>query len=320
MKMAMAAISNFQELSEAFGERLQLNVPLGRFTSARAGGPADALLEATSAKDLAAIAKKLWDLDETFIILGGGTNVLVSDAGVRGLVIINHARKVRFDEKSSPPQVWAESGVNFGSLARQASRRGLSGLEWAAGIPGTIGGAVFGNAGAHGSDISGTLSVAEILHHNGKTESWPANKMGFSYRSSVLKEIAVQNGLKDLRSPEWIILGVFLNLEQSSIEAVQGKLDTYLSHRRRTQPPGASMGSMFKNPPGDYAGRLIEAAGLKGASKGQAQISSLHANFFVNMGQASSTDIRELIELTRRTVFEKFGVALELEIGLVGEW
>jgi UDP-N-acetylmuramate dehydrogenase len=205
--------------------------------------------------------------------------------------------------------VWAEAGVNFGALARHAAQRGLAGLEWAAGIPGTVGGAVVGNAGAHGSDMAGCLVVAEILHRQGQ-EHWPVERFAYGYRSSIIKRGA----------EEAIVLNATLRLERSTPQAVQERMDTYVAHRRRTQPPGASMGSMFKNPPGDYAGRLIEAAGLKGARIGEAEISRLHANFFVNLGQAKAADISQLIRLARREVAEKFGVELELEIEMVGDW
>jgi len=194
MKIEMTGISNKQVLTEVFGERLQFDIPLARYTSARVGGPADALVEVESAEDLAKVARSLWKLAEPFMILGGGTNVLVSDAGVRSLVVLNHARQVRFDEQVTPPLVWAESGVNFGVLARQAAQHGLTGLEWAAGIPGSVGGAVFGNAGAHGGDMAGNLRVAEILHQSGEIESWPveicqaASKMP-SFISWVIRSV-----------------------------------------------------------------------------------------------------------------------------------
>ncbi len=313
------------DLRSVFGEFLQEHVPLARYTAARVGGPADALLVANTTDDLSWIVARLWELGETFHVLGGGSNVLVSDAGVRGVVVVNRARQVRFDEQGDPPTVWAESGANLGSLARQAASRGLGGLEWAVGIPGTVGGAIVGNAGAHGGDIAGNLLVAEILHRNrvldqvtlvdknvldGLKETWVAERLEFSYRSSALKR---QHG-------QAVILSAQLRLEISSMEQVQAKIDEFTEHRRRTQPPGASMGSMFKNPPGDYAGRLIDAAGLKGTCIGDAEISPLHANFFINHGQATAADIYKLITVTRDVVLSKYGVALDLEIELIGEW
>jgi len=314
--------SQHAALVAEFGPRLRENVRLDRYTAARVGGPADLLLEAGSADELAQMVAWMWKQDISFLVLGGGSNVLVSDAGIRQVVVINRARRVRFDERTQLPTVWAESGANFGLLARQAAERGLSGLEWAAGIPGTVGGAVFGNAGAHDSDMAGSLVLAEILQHipsegnhnseGAKTmrENWPVEKMGYEYRSSVLK-----------RHPGGaIVLSATLRLEHSTPPAVGARSDEYVAYRRRTQPPGASMGSMFKNPPGDYAGRLIEAAGLKGVQVGGAQISSLHANFFMNQGKASAADVSALIRLAHEKVAEKFGINLDLEIELVGEW
>jgi UDP-N-acetylmuramate dehydrogenase len=306
-----------------FGSRLQEQAPLARLTAARLGGPADALLEVENSQELMDAVLLAWEQDWPFIVLGGGSNVLISDAGVRGLVILNRARQVRFDEQAEPPTVWAESGVNFGLLARQAAQRGLAGLEWAAGIPGTLGGAVVGNAGAHGGDMAGNLILAEILHlpddrrqDKPELQVWPVEKLEYAYRSSVLK----RQGRTGRSRPSAVVLAAQLRLERSAPEQVQARIDEFVAYRKRTQPPGASMGSMFKNPPGDYAGRLIEAAGLKGARVGDAQISPVHANFFINLGNASARDIRALIELAQETVLRKFGVALELEIELIGEW
>lgn len=308
-------LESLNRLQASFGQRLQRGVPLDRFTSARVGGTAEILLEVESADELAQAASLLWSEGVAWKILGGGSNVLVSDSGVRGVVVVNRARKVRFDEDSDPPTVWAESGANFGLVARQAASRGLSGLEWAAGIPGTIGGAVVGNAGAHGGDMAGNLIVATILQRNLEDGvpirvTWPVKRFEYAYRTSQLKRMPGQA----------VVLEAQLRLQRSTPEGVQAKMDEYVSYRRRTQPPGASMGSMFKNPPGDYAGRLIEAAGLKGVQVGDAQISTLHANFFINHGEATAADIYALIELAKRAVAEKFGVHLELEIELVGNW
>jgi UDP-N-acetylmuramate dehydrogenase len=154
------------DLKAAFGTRLREDEPLNRYTSSRVGGPADALLEAHTTDELAEMAFFLWQKGLPFIVIGGGSNILVSDAGVRGVVLLNKARQIRFDEEGDPPTVWAETGANFGLLARQAATRGLTGLEWATGIPGTVGGAIVGNAGAHGNDMSSSLMVAEILHLN----------------------------------------------------------------------------------------------------------------------------------------------------------
>jgi UDP-N-acetylmuramate dehydrogenase len=313
------------QLQEVFGDRLQKSEHLARYTSARIGGPADALLLVNNVVELSEAAETIWGLGLSFIVLGSGSNVLVSDAGVRDIVVLNRAKEVRFEEQEGQPVVWAESGTNLGGLARQASAHGLTGLEWAIGIPGTVGGAVVGNAGAHGSQMADNLILAEILHRFGVTgpgglrggdpsrETWMVDELCFSYRSSTLK-----------RQPgEAVVLAALLRLGRSTPHSqaeIQARMDTFSEHRRKTQPPGASMGSMFKNPPGDFAGRLIDAAGLKGTRIGEAEISSLHANFFVNRGNARAKDVKALLDLARTTVAEKFSVYLETEIELVGEW
>lgn len=296
-------------LRRSLGDRLREGVPLAAYTSARIGGPADYLVEVRSADELAEAVQKLWHLGAAFRVLGGGTNVLISDRGVRGVVILNRARAIRFEDDAEP-LVWAESGAGLGTVSRLAAERGLAGLEWAATVPGTVGGAVVGNAGAHGGDVAGTLQMAEILQHPGVREMWPAAKLGFAYRSSVLK-----------RNPgSAVVLGAGFRLTPSTPQACKEAMQRFAAHREQSQPHGASMGSMFKNPPGDYAGRLIEAAGLKGRHSGKVKISEQHANFFINEGGASAADVRALIETAQREVLRTSGVALELEIELVGEW
>jgi UDP-N-acetylmuramate dehydrogenase len=314
--------SKLRLLQAAFGARLQQNVPLAGYTACRVGGPADYLLAVETADELAETAHKLWESETPFIVLGGGSNVLINDRGVRGVVLLNRARRVQFVNETNSTLVWAESGANLGLIARQAAAHGFSGLEWAAGIPGTLGGAVVGNAGAHDGDIAGNLILAEILHqypseaHNQPVavrEKWTVEQMEYAYRSSLLK-----------RNPgQFVVLAAELRLDKPGPDQtaeIQERMIKYKEHRRRTQPPGASMGSMFKNPAGDFAGRLIDAAGLKGARIGDAQISALHANFFINHGQATAQDILALLDTARSQVRAKFSVELELEIELVGDW
>jgi UDP-N-acetylmuramate dehydrogenase len=309
-------------LQAVFGSRLQENAPLARLTAARVGGPVDAMLTVNSAAELAEACLLLWRKKIPFYVLGGGSNVLVSDRGVHGVVVLNRAKVVKFYDLDGQSLVWAESGANLGMLARQAASKGLSGLEWAAGVPGTVGGAVVGNAGAHGGDMAGNLKLAEILHVNSVeqdstskdlVERWPVERLEYGYRTSLLK-----------RQPgQAVVLAAELSLQKLPTEnhtQIEERMEAFNEHRRKTQPPGASMGSMFKNPAGDYAGRLIEAAGLKGLCSGKAQISPLHANFFVNLGGASAADVRNLLDLAREKVKDQFGVQLELEIELLGEW
>ncbi|HVN54285.1 MAG TPA: UDP-N-acetylmuramate dehydrogenase [Anaerolineaceae bacterium] len=296
------------QLRAVFGDRLQENVSLADYTTARTGGLADAFLPVHTAADLAQAVSAAWELGVPCTVLGGGSNCLVSDEGLRELVLLNRARNTRIDTRTTPPTAWAESGANFSALARQAALRGLAGLEWAAAVPGTVGGAVFGNAGAFGGDVRGSLLLAEILHPERGRETWPVERLEYHYRSSVLKR----------EKSQAVILSAVFHLTEGDKAAIQASMEANTGQRQRTQPPGASMGSMFKNPEGDYAGRLVDACGLKGRRIGGAEISPVHANFFVNLGQATASDIWQLIQLAHNAVLEQHGINLELEIELLG--
>jgi len=291
-----------------FGNAVQENATLAPYTSARIGGPADVMVTVKSASELAQAIQIVWDHKLPYYILGGGSNVLVSDKGFRGVVILNRAKEVRF-ELGDEPTVWCESGVIVSNLANRCASKSMGGLEWAITVPGTIGGAVYGNAGAFDGDISGNLIHTDVLTSDG-IKRYTVEQMGYGYRTSVLK-----------RGDETaIVLSALLMLKNSTKEDVSVKIESFSERRKATQPPGASMGSMFKNPEGDHAGRLIEAAGLKGTRIGTAEISKLHGNFFINHGKTRAEDVRALIHLAQKTVSEKFGVQLELEIELVGDW
>lgn len=297
-------------LNKKFGSRLQFDVSLAPYTSARIGGRADVLVNVDSTDELVEIGLTLWNTEIPFIILGGGSNVLVSDAGVRDVVILNRARKIQFEPEGEPPSVLAESGANFGVVSRQAGARGYSGLEWAAGLPGTVGGAVVGNAGAHGSDVAQDLMMAEILHSNRTRQEMSSLDLEYGYRTSILKTGRLDG----------IVLRARFRLMQDDPKMIEMRTDAFREYRRKTQPPGASMGSMFKNPEDDFAGRLIDAAGLKGARIGGVEVSSMHANFFINDEGASASDIKNLIDHVQAEVYKKFGVMLDLEIQLIGDW
>jgi UDP-N-acetylmuramate dehydrogenase len=297
-------------LRQVFGDRLQEGVALAPFTSSRIGGPADFLLEVRSRDEISQAFEVIWAHQARAFLLGGGSNVLVADRGVRGVVVLNHARKVSFSDETAGPRAWAESGASLGSLARRAVDRGWAGLEWAATVPGTVGGAVVGNAGAHGGDTAGTLVLAEILQRSKGRAEWPVEAFEYGYRTSWLK-----------RHPgEIVVLSATFKLTASTAESTREKVQSFVAHRKTTQPAGASWGSMFKNPPQDFAGRLIEAAGLKGLREGDAEISHQHANFFINRGQATADDVWRLLRTAQERVEEAFGVQLEMEIERVGEW
>jgi UDP-N-acetylmuramate dehydrogenase len=310
VKQKRRAALPMSDLRKTFGSRLQENVMMANFTSARIGGPADALLVVRSLDEMVEAATQLWALGAPFKLLGNGSNVLVSDAGLRAVVIINHARTIKINSRQDMPTAWAESGVNLAVLARRAALRGFAGLEWIAAIPGSLGGAIYGNAGAFGSDIENCLAVAEILHPKLGRQVWDTEQFEYSYRSSVLK-----------RQPEeGIILAAELKLSPGNCEVVQERTRELIEKRRKSQPPGSGMGSIFKNPPGNHAGKLIEAAGLKGKRIGGAEISTWHANFIINRENATAEDIRQLIELAQEDVMRKFNVSLEMEIEMIGDW
>jgi len=201
------------QLRAKFGSRLQEHVPMCAFTSVRIGGPADVLLIVDTVSELEDIMKYCWDLNVSPLLLGGGSNVLVSDKGIRGMVVINRTSEIRIVAQSEPPTAFADSGVMLSSLARKAADAGLSGLEWASPIPGTVGGAVYGNAGAHGSEICKCLVLAEILHPLKGRVSLNCAEMEFAYRSSILKRLSKRS----------VILSAQFNLQKSTSEDVLEK-------------------------------------------------------------------------------------------------
>ena len=287
---------------------------LARYTAARLGGPADYLYIAKdpSYSDLIPLLDQAWTLQIPVTVIGGGANILVSDAGIRGLTIINRAAEISHVIEGDEASVTASSGTNLIRLARYCQENGLKGMEWAIAVPGTVGGAVVNNAGAHGGDIAGTMTRA-LLFEAGRGERWHgAEELDYAYRYSRLK------GRADRR---FLVMRAQFELQPDDPECIQARMERNNDYRRDTQPPGASLGSIFKNPSGDYAGRLIEAAGLKGLRVGSVQVSPIHANFFVNMdAEASARDYYELIRLVRDRVDEAFGIRLELEIQTLGEW
>ncbi|MCX8061417.1 MAG: UDP-N-acetylmuramate dehydrogenase [Anaerolineales bacterium] len=313
-------VNCLQDIAERLSLKLLTQTPLSRYTSARIGGPAEYLIEINSSSRLKQLICLVWEHQIPYTLLGGGSNVLISDDGLPGLVIINRARgraRVQFDLNEHLPLVWADAGVSLSHLARLASEHGLSGLEWASGIPGTLGGAIVNNAGAFDGDMAGNLVMVTILHRKWESdhyravqEQWTVTDMDYGYRSSRLKNHSLQV----------VVLSALLRLERRDPAEIKAKMDDFTQRRRKTQPQGASLGSMFKNPPGDFAGRLIDAAGLKGLTIGGAMISPLHANFFINLGNATAHDVWQLLQTARRAVATKFGIELELEIQPLGKF
>lgn len=297
-------------------DQLERNKSLAPFTSMKTGGPAELYVQVASKESLVQWALIARESDVPYTLFGGGSNMLVSDRGINGLVIHNRANKISFEKTNDPGVVIAraESGANFVAFARQAIREGLAGLEWATTIPGTVGGAIVGNSGAYGGDMTDNLVEAEVLLEDGTIVIMTQDDLNYTYRYSALKERVYRT-----EAPPVVLSGTFAlplgDREESEVQAQKN-----LEHRLRTQPREPSVGSVFKNPPDDYAGRLIEAVGLKGHKIGGMQWSTLHANWVVNMGDGMSDEVIQLINLARKVVNEKFEILLVPEILFVGDW
>ena len=282
---------------------IRLSEPLGQLTSLRIGGPADALFIPHDIDDLCRAVRQARDSKVPILILGG-TNVLVRDEGYRGIVMqLSRLKEVR-DE---PHQVvYAQAGVRMPVLLRHAMNRALSGLEWAAGIPGTVGGGIVMNAGTSLGEIKDVLQAIQIVNTRGVMRTIPASALSFAYRHA--------------RIPKGVVVAGWFQLTLSTRKKIETITKRYLRNRKNTQPlslPNA--GSIFKNSEHRSAGWLIEQAGLKGAQIGDAQVSPKHANFIVNLGAARAIDVMRLIQKVRRTVIRKTGITLQLELKIVGE-
>lgn len=289
--------------------RLLRDEALARFTAARLGGPADWLYIARdSESELIDVLRTAWDAGIDARVLGGGANVLIGDRGFRGLIVVNHLTDFQHDGE----RVRVSGGTGLTVLCRKLQPLGLSGFEWAVAVPGTVGGAVVNNAGAHGSDTAANLRTIDLLTPGG-VAAVAAAALGYDYRTSALKRYA------DRR---FLVLRADFVFTPDDPAAIQQRMDAFNAHRKRTQPAGASLGSIFKNPPGDYAGRLIEAAGLKGYRIGAAMVSPVHANFFINVEgrSGSAADYRSLVRHVQQTVAAQFDVTLETEIEFLGEF
>lgn len=307
---------DIKKMFASFG--LETHKALDRYTSFRVGGPADLLVLPQTMDQVIALAGTAQKAGVPVTIIGGGTNILVSDNGIRGLVMVLTRLKQEFEQttphtapgKESSDRIYltALAGERLGSLCRHAANAGLSGLEWAAGIPGTIGGAVMMNAGAFGSDMSQIVEEIEILDLSTlETRVLPANRLHFSYRKLALKNS--------------IVLKVRFGLTQADPGTVRAIFNRHLKTKQSTQPVSqASAGCFFKNPPGlKSAGFLIEQAGMKSARCNGAMVSDLHANFIVNHGNACAGDILNLAVQVKKRVYEKFGTNLKEEVKTIGD-
>lgn len=281
----------------------RFNAPLREYTSFHIGGPADVLVEPVDMEDLVQLVMQAHAQKLPIFVLGG-TNVLVRDKGIRGVVV--NLAKLRAIKEEPGSVLYAEGGVGMPTLIGYAIRRSLAGLEWAAGIPGTVAGCVVMNAGTRLGEMKDTVKAVRIVTPSGAVIDCPAQDIAFSYRRAQL--------------PAGIVAGVWLQLKPGVRSDIEKVVKDYLRYRRDTQPLALpSAGCVFKNPPNDSAGRVVEAAGLKGAHVGDAEISDKHANFIVNQGHASAREVLALIKKVRAQVARKTGVRLELELKLVGQ-
>lgn len=282
-----------------------LNEPLKNHTTLKIGGPADLYYEPKNIESLKTALSYINEVNVPIRAIGRGSNLLVADGGIEGVVIkvgegLNHLEK-------NDNTIRVGGGYSLITLATLMSREAFTGLEFAAGIPGSVGGAVFMNAGAHGSDMSKIVEKALILFPDGELKWLSTEELGFSYRTSILQE---KGG---------ICVEAVLVLEKGDKETIMAELKKNKDYRRNTQPWNfPCCGSVFRNPLPNYAGQLIESSGLKGTQIGGAQISEMHANFIVNTGDAEAKDVLELISFIQKTIKEKHGVDLHTEVEIIG--
>jgi UDP-N-acetylmuramate dehydrogenase len=306
--------SVLRALAESRLRRFGAGEPMSRHTSWRIGGPADYFCVVEEFSQLQAAVRVARDHDLPWLVLGGGNNILVSDAGVEGLVILNRLRGLALAAYDSGAALVCGAGVFFARAAQYSAQHGYTGMEWGIAVPGTVGGGVVGNAGAHWSDVSRSLLSADVADAAGRVERLAPDDLAYRYRQSALKT-------PHTTQTRLVVVSCQFAVQPERPEAALARLEELRQHRLRTQPvKEASAGSTFKNPPDSFAGALIEAVGLKGRIEGRARISPLHANFILNLGGATAADVVALMGLARQRVWVRFGVLLEPEVQLVGRW
>lgn len=299
-------------MAQTFGALLtDLDIPfienalMATRTTLRVGGPAEYLVEARSASEVSVILRAAGTMGVPALIIGNGSNLLVPDEGIRGLVLVigNGMASIAIENN----RIHAQAGALLGSVAVAAQAAGLSGLEALSGIPGTIGGAACMNAGAYGAEMAGLTLLVEALDMAGEPHTLEGDSLGFGYRTSALS----QRGL--------VAVGVELALTPGDSEEIAAAMRNYARQRREKQPIACpSAGSFFKRPEGHFAGALIERAGMKGVSVGGAQVSEMHAGFLINTGDAKARDFFDLMALVKDRVYEDSGIMLEPEVRIIG--
>lgn len=305
------AVAVAAEIARRLGVRAERDHRLAKMTTMRLGGPADLLATVRNAFELRGLIRFARARGVPILVLGRGSNVVVSDRGVRGLVIHVRAEGSRVDGE----RYVAAAGVPMARAATEAQQAGLSGLEFGLAIPGTVGGAVWANAGAHGSDVAAVIESADVLLADGTEAKVPAEALGLGYRDSRFKH-QVDPATRE------IVLGATFRLRPEPPEVIRARLDEIRHWRQAHQPLGlASAGSVFRNPPeGPAAGLLIDRAGLKGLRVGGAAVSEKHANFIVSDRSGTAADVRRLADRVRATIRETDGIDLEFEVEFAGDW
>jgi len=284
--------------------------PMARHTSWRVGGLARYYAEPATPAEAIALATWATDQQLPLIWIGRGTNLLVWDEGFDGVIAVYRGQRWELHDQGESAELWIEAGAPMAGTARRLAAMGWAGLEWAEGLPGTVGGAIVGNAGCYGGNVAGQLIAAELLMNGCERVEWSSNDLAYTYRESILKQ------MQHTPLPPLVLSGRF-RLRRADPAVLTARMAAIAAERKQKTPAGSSCGSVFKNPPGDFAGRLIEAVGLKGTRIGDAEISPLHANYIVNHGQARAADILALIDLARATVAERFGITLQLEVRII---
>jgi UDP-N-acetylmuramate dehydrogenase len=308
---ALDLIALSGEIARRVGVKAERNAPLARLTTMRVGGPADLLATAHNTFELRALVRFARSRELPLTLLGRGSNTVISDRGVRGLVVHVRAEGSKVDGQAYV----TEAGVPMARAATETQRAGLTGLEFGLAIPGTAGGAVWANAGAHGADVRSILESADVLLADGSEARVPADQLGLGYRESRFKHPGEAG-------PAEVVLGARFRLEHASADEIKARLDDIRHWRQAHQPLGLpSAGSSFRNPTEDQsAGELIDRAGLKGAQEGGATVSEKHANFVVNDRRGTASDVRRLMDRVRATVLKSSGVELVPEVVFVGDW
>ncbi len=296
-----------KDLVKRFGfNRVKTDEPMKLHTNMKVGGPADFYYEVESEKELVEGVMAAIEAKTSYTVIGLGANILVSDKGIRGLVIGNRVGRIKFLPHGF---VDIESGVDNTNLIREVAKRGLTGVERLMKVPGTVGGAIFMNAGDTGKNefFGDLVESIKVIDKEGKVRTLHKEDANFGYRSSRFQT-----------SGE-VILSAKILLKQASQQEIESKVRDILV-RKTHHPAGATVGSTFKNPENYHSGELIEKAGLKGKKIGEAKISEKHANFIINEGDATAADVKQLIDLMKKTVKEKFDVDLEEEVRYIGDW